>query len=103
MSNVKFGLSMSTAWKNLLLGRDITNYRSYEKVHPLWEHFGANLYKYNYRIFVLLVFLSFLFSFFHMILFFSMVWYKPVCNAIYLKNRVKRRNIEFFKSIKGLE
>ena len=103
MKDVKFGLSMKTAWRSLLLGKDSTNYRSFEKVHHSLEDLRVRLYKYNYSLFVILVFLGFFFSMSFKILLLSLLWYKPLCHALHLENRVKRRNIEIFKSIKGLE
>ncbi|MGV8812804.1 MAG: hypothetical protein ACOH2D_01720 [Gelidibacter sp.] len=103
MSEVNFGLTMKTAWKGFLLGKDYTDYRRFEKVHHSFEDIRVRLYKYNYRLFVLLVFAGFFFSMSFKILIFSLLWYKPVCHALHLKNRVKRFNIEKFKSYKGLE
>ncbi|NRR92968.1 hypothetical protein HSX10_15440 [Winogradskyella undariae] len=97
MNNVKFGLTMKEAWKDLLLGRDNTNYREYEKVHHSLEDLRIRLYKYNYYLFMLLIFVGFFFSNSFIILLFSFLWYKPLCHALHLKNRVKRKNIELFK------
>lgn len=98
MNNVKFGLTMKEAWKDLLLGRDNTNFREYEKVHHSLEDLRIRLYKYNYYLFMLLIFVGFFFSNSFIILLFSFLWYKPLCHALHLKNRVKRKNIELFKS-----
>lgn len=102
MSEVQFGLTMKEAWKKFLLGKDNTNYRQFEGGHHSLDDLKDRLYKYNYILFALFVFVGFFFSISFKILFFTLLWYKPLCHALHLKNRVKRRNIELFKSLKGL-
>ncbi|RBP32998.1 hypothetical protein DFR65_102334 [Oceanihabitans sediminis] len=103
MDKENFGLTMKAAWKGYLLGKDKTNYRNYEKVHHSFEDLRLRLYKYNYYLFVVLIFGGFFIPESFLFLIFTFVWYKPICHALHLKNRVKRYNIELFKQIRGFD
>lgn len=103
MSEVQFGLTMKEAWKKLLLGKDNTIYRQFEGGNDDFNSLKDRFYKYHYRLVALLIFVGFFFSISFKILFWSLLWYKPFYNALLLKNRVKRYNIDMYKRSKGLE
>lgn len=103
MNDVKFGLTMKTAWKKFLYGKDYILYRQFEGNNTSLDDLKDRVYKYNYILFVLLVFVGFFFSKTFIIIFFSLLWYKPACHALHLRNRVKRFNIDKYKNYKGLE
>lgn len=103
MSDVQFGLTMNKAWKEFFLGRDYYIYRDFETKDSSVGDLKDKFYKYNYRLFVLLILVGFFFSISFKILLFSLLWYKPLCHAFHLRNRVNRFNINEFKKLKGLE
>lgn len=102
MSEVNFGLTMKDAWKMLLYGKDYVLYRQFEGNNTSLDDLKDRVYKINYILFVVLTCIGFLVYKTFVILYFSLLWYKPVCHALHLKNRVKRYNIERFKNYKGL-
>lgn len=102
MNDLKFGLSMKSAWKLFLRGKDYSLYRQFEGNDSSLDDFKNRAYKINWNIFVILLISGFFLSYFFYIVLFTMLWYKPLCHIFHLNNRVKRYNIYQFGKIKGL-